>query len=202
MAIILNFILVICEVIAFIITFRKKKQHFYLYYTQISNFICLISSLCLLIFGQKGWVSVMRYLSTTMLTITFLITVCVLLPTMKSSILFKGRAFFFHIVCPVLCVVSYVFAENHVPMFWAVLPVIVTMVYGAVLIWLNYKKKFEGPYPFFKIHKIGFKKTAMWMAVLVAVVALVSVAIAVFLPIPIFSTEQTIKDYLFFSALL
>ena len=76
------------------------------------------------------------------------------------------------------------------------------MVYGAVLIWLNYKKKFEGPYPFFKVHKIGFKKTAMWMAVLVAVVALLSVAIAVFLPVPIFSTEQTIKDYLFFSALL
>ena len=92
MAIRLNFILVICEVIAFIITFRKKKQHFYLYYTQISNFICLISSLCLLIFGQRGWVSVMRYLSTTMLTITFLITVCVLLPTMKSSILGKPCA--------------------------------------------------------------------------------------------------------------
>ena len=135
-------------------------------------------------------------------SITFLITVCVLLPTMKTSILFKGRAFFFHLVCPILCVASYVLAENHVPAIWAVLPVIVTMVYGAVLIWLNYKKKFEGPYPFFKVHKIGFKKTAIWMAVLVAVVALISVAMAVFLPNPYFSTEQTIKDYLFFNALL
>lgn len=177
MAVIFNFILVILEVISLAITLKKKKEPFYLYYTQISNIVCLISSLMLVIFGQKGWVEVLRYLSTAMLTVTFLITVFVLLPTMRTSVLFKGRAFLMHLVCPILCVSSYLFFERHVSTIWAILPVAVTMVYGAILIWLNYKEKFEGPYPFFKIHKIGVKKTAVWMVVLLLAIALISAVV-------------------------
>lgn len=182
MAFVINFILFILEVISFIITLRKKKEPFYLYYTQISNLTCMVSSLMLVIFGQRGWVSVLRYLSTCMLTITFLITICVLLPLMKTSRLFKGRAFFMHLVCPVLCIVSYIFAENHVNMIWAILPVSVSMIYGAILVWLNYKKKFEGPYPFFKVHKNGLKKSVLWMVALIAVIAVISSVVGFRIP--------------------
>ena len=78
MARVLNLVIVILEIIAFSkarknISFKKSL----VYYTQLSNTITLISSLLLVIFGQKHYVEVLRFLSTGMFVMTFLVTVCI-----------------------------------------------------------------------------------------------------------------------------
>ena len=65
MARILNLLIVILEVAAF----SKVRKSLSLkksivYYTQLSNAITLISSLLLVILGQKHFVEVLRFLST------------------------------------------------------------------------------------------------------------------------------------------
>ena len=42
--------------------------------------------------------------------------------------------------------------ESHVPSASAILiPTVVTFLYGMIMLYLNYKDLFDGPYPFFRI---------------------------------------------------
>ena len=174
MARIINLIIVIAEVITLLITLKKKDRKI-VYYTQISNFVCLIASLLLVIFGQKPVVTMLRYLSSCMLLITFMVTAFILLPTFKTIKLFTGRSFYLHLFCPALSLISYLFFEKHVRTIWALLPLAVTVVYGLIMIYLNYKEKVDGPYPFFRINAIGKKKTVLWFAALAVLTTAVSV---------------------------
>lgn len=176
MARIINLIIVISEIITLIITLKKKDRKI-VYYTQISNFVCLISSLLLVIFGQKQWGIVLRYLSCCMLVITFLVTAFILLPALKTIKLFTGRSFFLHLFCPVASILSYIFFERHVRTIWAILPIVVTLFYGILMVYLNYKDKVDGPYEFFRINIIGKEKTALWMTILLVLTSIVSASV-------------------------
>ena len=176
MARIVNLIIVIAELISLIITIKKKDRTL-IYYTQLSNLVCLISSLVLVIFGQKDWVSVIRYLGSSLLVITFLVTLFILLPALKTVKLFTGRSFVLHLLAPVLSFLSYMFLEKHVHTVWALLPVSFTIIYGVTLVYLNYKGKVDGPYHFFRINVIGKKMTAIWLAVLVLLTSAVSLGV-------------------------
>ena len=75
MARILNLIIVILELIAFAKTRKSRKlKDCMIYYTQISNMLTLASSLLLVILGQRYFVEVFRYLSVSMLIMTFFVT--------------------------------------------------------------------------------------------------------------------------------
>ena len=58
------------------------------------------------------------------------------------------------------------------------LPVILTFVYGAVMSVLNAKDNYDGPYPFFRVHDQSKAATAMWMAVLTGIIAVISTVIS------------------------
>ncbi len=179
MARIIALIVVILELIAIGGSFRKRESRIFTHYTQLSNMINLISSLLLLILGQKYPISVLRFLSVSMLVMTFFVITCILIPMGKSAkgMLFAGRSFMMHLLIPILSTVSYIFAENHVRMIWILLPVCVTFVYGLIMVYLNHIGKVDGPYRFFQIQKFGGKMTALWMAGLMALCAVISVAI-------------------------
>jgi hypothetical protein len=179
MARIIALIIVILELIAIGGSLKRRDFQTFRFYTQLSNLMCLISSLLLLIFGQKYPISVLRFLSVSMLAMTFFVTTCILIPMGKSAkeMLFTGRSFLVHLFCPIVSTLSYIFAENHVRMIWVLLPVCVTLFYGLLMLYLNHIGKVDGPYPFFKIQNLGVKMTTLWMAGLLAVCAVISVAI-------------------------
>ena len=154
------------------ITYHIRKAGFgiFVYYTLISNFLAALSTLLLLTFGPGPLTAAFRYLSVCMMTMTFLVVVLVLVP-MSGDVkgeLFSSTQFFYHLLCPVLTFVSYILWEPH-SRAWQ-LPVAVTLGYGLVMMYLNYKGRIEGPYPFLKVKEQGLPKTLLWIAAMLALI--------------------------------
>jgi triacylglycerol esterase/lipase EstA (alpha/beta hydrolase family) len=180
MARILNLIIVILELIGFFKA-RKKKHDGKgpVTYTQLANCVTFVSSMLLVILGQKAFVEVLRLLSVSMLAVTLVVTVCILVPVSghAADLLLFGGSLFRHLLIPVISVLSYGFAENKAGMAWILLPVAVTAAYGIIMVYLNAVGKAEGPYPFFRVKKIGTKLTALWMGGLIVMTTVISGAV-------------------------
>jgi len=157
------------------ITGRKWK--ILVFYTQLSNLAATVSALLLVILGQPMWVTVLRYLSNCMLVMTFFVTTCVLIPMGgdPKKLLWSGNGLYHHVLCPIVSTASYVFAEQHSGMIW--LPVIVTLVYGLVMLYLNGIRKVDGPYPCFRVHYQSAMATVLWMVALMAVMTGISAGV-------------------------
>ena len=181
MARVLNFFIIIFELIAFSKSLKRQTlRQSFKFYTQISNFIALLSSILLVVFGQRDFVDALRLLATSMLVMTFIVTAFVLVPMSKDAkgLLFSGSGLYHHLIIPMLALVSYLFAEKKAAFYLICLPLAVTLIYGIIMLFLNYKKKVEGPYPFFMVRSMGAKLTALWMVALMIVMALVSSLVA------------------------
>lgn len=154
-----------------------RRWRILVFYTQLSNLVTTVSALLLEVLGQPPWVTTLRYLSTCMLVMTFFVTTCVLIPMGgdPKKLLWSGNGLYLHILCPILSTFSYIFAERHSGMIW--LPVIVTLIYGLVMLYLNGIRKVEGPYPFFRVHNQTVTATVLWMVVLMAVMAGISAGV-------------------------
>lgn len=178
MARILNLIIVILELIAFRKSFKANgfKAENFAFYTQISNCLTLVSSLLLVILGQKPYVEIFRMVSVTMLIMTFFVTACILVPVTKNpkGLLFSGSGCFHHLIIPILSTLSYLLAEDRAPLSYVWLPVALTLVYGLVMLYLNAKGKIDGPYPFFMVNRFGTKLICLWMAGLFLVTSVIS----------------------------
>ncbi|SDB62765.1 triacylglycerol lipase [Butyrivibrio sp. INlla16] len=181
MARILNLLIVILEFISYskILKDRRFLKGF-IFYTQISNFLTLISSFMLVIFGQKDYVEVFRLMTVTMMCMTFFVTTFILVPMSKmvKELLFSGTGLYHHLIIPILTTISYIFAEDRASYKWIILPALFTLTYGLVMVYLNGTDRVDGPYPFFKVKELGAKKTVIWMTSLFIVVGLISAAVS------------------------
>ena len=173
---ILCLIVLILEIIGLSISFKERKWKILFFYTQLSNMITAVSALLLLVFGDRGWVVPLRYLSTSMLVMTFLVTVCVLIPMGGDphKLLWSGNGLFHHVLCPVISTVSYLLFEKAAGRRWIWLPVVVTLAYGLVMLYLNAKGIFDGPYPFFRVRNQSVQATVLWMVILTIVITVIS----------------------------
>ncbi len=187
MARILNLIIVIMEIIAFFKEGKidKHSPKNLIFYTRISNLLTFVSSLLLVIFGQKAGIEVFRFLSVCMMVMSFLVAACILAPVTGKvkDLLFSGTGLFHHLLIPALSFISYIFAEDRASFGWVWLPIAVTLIYGSVLLYLNKLGKIEGPYPFFSIKKIGLKKSALSITAILLSVSLVSVGLGYHKPL-------------------
>ena len=136
----LNILVILLEIPGFYRSISDRKWTILAYYTQLSNICALASSLIFVTLGENSPALVMRYLSSCMLTMTFVITVFVLIP-MGAGIkrmMFSGNGLFHHLICPVLSVCSYMLFEKHVTdLRMVLLPVMVTLFYGVFMMVLN-----------------------------------------------------------------
>jgi len=186
LAIIINIILVILEIVDLVKSFPKRGWITFAFYTTLSNVITFVSSLVLLaacaggsMFSSSGhaaWFPViLRYLASCMMLMTFVTTAFILVPLGGSAkeLLFT-EGLLHHLVCPVLCIVSYAALEPHARGACWLVPVVFTFCYGILMFWLNYKRKIDGPYPFFRVHRQGKGATVMWMCVLTAIITVMS----------------------------
>ncbi len=180
MARVLNLILVILGLIGFIKSLKGRsiRKHL-LYYTQISNCITFITSLMYVIIGPKDYVVVFRYTSVCMMVMTLIVTALVLVPMSRKprEFLFSGSGLFQHLLIPIVSTLSYMLLEKRAPFFWFWIAPLITLIYGLIMLHLNYTKKVEGPYPFFMIRSIGAKITSIWMVALMIVISVISLAV-------------------------
>ena len=119
----------------------------------------------------------MRYLACCMLTMTSLVTVFILTPATGDvrGMLFSGSQLYHHTLCPILSVLSFILLEKRATARGDILiPVTVTILYGIIMICLNGAGLYDGPYPFFQVHRIGIPATILWVIVLMVVIALIS----------------------------
>jgi len=176
---ILCLIILLLEIRGLSLSITDRKWMILIFYTQLSNLVTTASALFLLIIGQPYFVTVLRYLSTCMLVMTFLVTTCVLIPMGGNprKLLWSGNGLYHHVLCPVISTASYILAENHAGRNLIWLPAMITLVYGLVMLYLNWVKKVDGPYPFFRVHNQSVIATVLWMAVLSAAVSGISTVV-------------------------
>ncbi len=147
-------IIVILEVRGLFLSIGDRRWKVFAFYTQLSNIATAVSAVLLLAFGETPFTILMRYLSNCMLVMTFFVTTCVLIPMGGDPklLLLSGNGFYHHLLVPIVSVGSYLLVESHVPSASAILfPTVVAFLYGMIMLYLNYKDRFDGPYPFFRI---------------------------------------------------
>lgn len=174
----LNILVLLLEARGLYISITGRKWMILIFYTQLSNLVTALSSVMYILFPATSAVTTLRYLSTCMLVMTFIVTTCVLIPMGgdPKKLLWSGNGIYHHVLCPVVSTMSYIIFEQHSNVIW--LPVMVTLVYGVVMLYLNWIRKVDGPYPFFRVHQQSVGKTILWMIVLIAVMAGISAGVA------------------------
>lgn len=178
MIIAINTVVIVLEIIGLRISTSERHWTIFAYYTQISNIITLISSVTLIISGSHEVSVTLRYLSSCMLTMTFLITLFVLVPMGGGfkRLMLSGNGLYHHTLCPVLSVSSYILLEQHASTW--MLPAAITFVYGIIMLVMNAKDLFDGPYPFFRVHDQSKAATVIWMMILTSIIAVISIGIS------------------------
>ena len=168
------------------------------YYTFDSNLMGTVSSgiLCAFIVISLArdtetipkWVLVFKYMSTCMLTVTFLVVITVLAPMYSSyfsspvkaytALLFNGNMLYQHFLCPILAITSTLFSDTPLskddrifnsrptPLKSALTAVIPTMLYAIVIVILNILKVIEGPYPFLMVYAQPVWASILWFIAL------------------------------------
>ena len=177
MSIAINIAVIVLEIIGLRISTSERKWKIFAYYTQISNIITLVSSFVLVAARSNELSAVLRYLSSCMLTMTFMITLFVLVPMGGGfrKLMLSGNGLYHHTLCPILSVTSYVMWEQHSSLW--ILPTVLTFIYGIIMLVMNGKGLFDGPYPFFRVRNQSKLATVVWMVVLIGIITAVSIGI-------------------------
>lgn len=167
-------LVIILELFGFQISISERRWKIFAYYTQISNLITLVSSSVFLLTDSAPW---LRYTSACMLTMTFIVTACILAPFGGGyrNLMMSGNGLYHHTLCPILSVSSYLFWEPR-SSAWGI-PVIITFLYGMIMLAMNWKGRFDGPYPFFRVKIQSGMATVLWMTALTAMITMISFAI-------------------------
>ena len=181
-ALILNFIIIILELIGFYIVTSYFGLGIFEYYTQDSNLLLLISSILFMVFTilkLKGnlkklpyIVQILKYMATVSVTVTFIVAVTILSWTMPGglkSMLFSGSMLYHHTLCPILAIISFVMFEKYdiESKKDAIRSLYFTFAYALVLIPLNILKIVEGPYPFLMVYKQPVWMSILWVIIII-----------------------------------
>jgi len=164
-ALIINIIILVLEIFAFIknIFFNHLIQAEY--YTIDSNMLALISSFLFIIFYKKDLklVNNVRFVATSCLALTVLVVIFVLCPMYNFNykmFMFTDTFIVFHTICPILSIISYVVFEERSNKNYLCL--VFTAIYGIILAILNILNVVEGPYPFLMVRTQKIWVTLLW----------------------------------------
>lgn len=186
-AFIINILIIIMELFAFLVCYKESGFACFKYYTQDSNLFLMFTSLLyvisLLICDKKipHFVSLLKYAATTSVVITFLTVVTILAPVMGGykAMLLDGTMLIHHLICPIFAFVTFVFFEKHNlnGLKDALISMIFTCLYGVVAITLNVLKIMDGPYPFLKVYDQTILISIFWLILMMGSSYLITVLI-------------------------
>ncbi len=187
-ALILNIAALVLGCVGIVFRLSRSFEDFFLYYTQISNVIAVISSGMFIVFRNTGnarleaAVRSARYLGACMLTMTFLVVMCIFVPfgTPETTrrLLGSVNGVLHHTICPVLSVVSYIFFEDGEKTRRApLIPFIATAIYSFTVYTLNFLRLAPAPYPFFEVYDHPVWELIAWFIGLMAMVTAIAVVV-------------------------
>lgn len=184
---IINILIIIMELFAFLVCYKESGFACFEYYTQDSNLFLMFTSLLyiisLLICDKKipHFVSLLKYAATTSVVITFLTVVTILAPVMGGYkvMLLDGTMLIHHLICPIFGFVTFVFFEKHnlKGLKDALISMIFTCLYGVVAVTLNVLKIMDGPYPFLKVYDQTILMSIFWLILMMGSSYLITVLI-------------------------
>ena len=174
--VVIHGLLVVLELIALAHDIGSFGLEMFKYYTIDSNVLQMFVSVAILygLLVKKNErpdlvIAVLHLVCAVCLTITFLIALFVLAPQ-------EGFAYYFlsdvapinHFLAPLLSVTSFLFARNDfVPPIKALFaPMLATLLYGVVLLALNWFRLLDGPYFFLRVHDEAPATIVMWFGII------------------------------------
>ena len=188
MARLMNLAILVLEILAFRICLSrvpknsaKERLRLLTYYTVLSNLAAMPASLLYAVLGPVPAAIIVRYLATCMLTMTLMVVILVLTPASRKprQLLLMSSELYMHTLCPLLSLLSWCLFEEPLPgRGWVLLPVLVTLGYGILMLLLNARRIVDGPYLFFRVRERSVFATCLWMAGLVAFIALLAFALS------------------------
>lgn len=120
----------------------NSKLEMFKYYTVDSNIFVGLVSLILLIYESRylknkkfipRWVYVLKFISTASITLTFVTTLIFLTPQYGFYEMYNNSNLFFHLIVPLLTIISYVFFEKYdneyIDSFFGVVPMMIYSIY-------------------------------------------------------------------------
>lgn len=189
----INLAIVFMELYACYMSFLMHGGLMFQYYTEDSNIFAMLASACMSVYiiqslrNESGavpmWIRLIKYMSTCCLTVTLLVVIFVLIPTMKQfspmDLLFSGSMLFQHTLCPILAIVSFLLLEHEPPLtkrhaLYALIP---TIIYAVVSVILNILRVMEGPYPFLYVYKQPVYMSVIWFIAIVGGAYLLALAL-------------------------
>ena len=146
------------------------------FYTEDSNILALVTS-CLFVYFLLSnkklpkWLNTLKYISTTCVTITFLVVIFILAPMYNFnylSLLFDGTMLYHHTICPLLCIITFLFFDklNNYEKKDILYAFSFTIIYAVVLIALNLFEVVKGPYPFLMVKEQTIIESFIWIIVI------------------------------------
>jgi len=189
LSIIFNVLIIIFEFLGIYLTIKANGKVNFVYYTEDSNILCLLSSslfILFIAFNKKipKWLSILKYISTIGLVITFLTVLFILMPLYGFNyhfLLLDGSLFYHHLICPILAFVTFVFFDD-LKLFDfkdTVIGLTYTILYAIILITLNILNKVSGPYPFLKVSDQSITTSIVWFIVLISLSYIISYVLSI-----------------------
>lgn len=173
--IILNLLVAIFALIGLIESFTTSGFMMFQYYTLDSNLFLLVASTILAIYEiislkkntpVPNTVKFVKFMATCTVTLTFLVVLFILVPTLGgfAPMFFDKCVFWHHLVCPIMAIVTLLTCDEKVDevknaTFRAFIP---TLVYGVIVIILNFTKTLHGPYPFLYVYEQPIYMSFIW----------------------------------------
>ena len=127
-----------------------------------------------LIFRKKHLkiIELIKYSATLSVTLTFLMVLLVLMPLGDFNYQFyliDDGAFFRHILCPLLAIISFLFFENtslENSLKNNLRAVYFTIIYTVIMAILNILRIIVGPYPFLEVYNQSVLMSVIWIIVI------------------------------------
>ena len=134
------------------------------YFTILSNLFCALASLLMAAALLRGapprWIWLTKYVSVAAVTVTFTTVMVFLGPQYGYGEMFRKRDLYFHLIGPLLAVVSFCFTERFYPLSFplSLLGEIPVLLYGAFYLYKVVLGPDEGRWDDF----YGFNRDGKW----------------------------------------
>lgn len=173
----INLIIILFEILGFS---RGVQGDMFVYYTNLSNLAALIACVVFIagfLFGGKVQkISIwLKYLATCMTTVTIVVVIGILVPMQGIQMLYYGEFLYFHLICPVLMLISFLFFDGgNIPLKKAYIGMLPTAVYGVTAVIANCVGVLTGPYPFLMVRNQPVYMSVLWFVLILGIAYLVA----------------------------
>lgn len=181
-ALILNIAIVVMETYSLISYYLSDGLVMFRMFTEDSNILLLLSSLCFVVFGLikifhkselPHFVGTLRYVATCTIGVTLVVIIIQVFFISKMAdieMFYQYEMIFHHTICPITCLLSFFCFEDNKNLkfrdtFFAIIP---TFLYAIILIILNILKVTTGPYFFLEIYNQSFVISIMWFCIILS----------------------------------